>query len=93
MYKSNYLEIIYLFCILSFSCSTPKVNNNSNSDIDKNINKEFVAKINLLSQKLDSLHLTNINNNELINQLIDKLDSKFYVKNSDYEIDTISRMN
>ena len=90
MYKSNYLEIIYLFCILSFSCSTPKVNNNSNSDIDKNINKEFVAKINLLSQKLDSLHLTNINNNELINQLIDKLDSKFYVKNSDYEIDTIS---
>ncbi len=89
MYKSNYLEIIYLFCILSISCSTPKVNNNSNLDINKNINTEFVAKIHFLSQKLDSLHLANINNNELINQLIDKLDSKFYVSNSDYEIDTI----
>ena len=89
MYKSNYLEIIYLFCILSISCSTPKVNNNSNLDINKNINTEFVTKIHFLSQKLDSLHLANINNNELINQLIEKLDSKFYVSNSDYEIDTI----
>lgn len=89
MYKSNYLEIIYLFCILSISCSTPKVNNNSNSDINKNINTEVVAKINLLSQKLDSLHFANINNNELINQLIDKLDSKFYFSNLDFEIDTL----
>ena len=62
MYKSNYLEIIYLFCILSISCSTPKVNNNSSLDINKNNNTEFVAEINLLSQKLDSLHIANINN-------------------------------
>ena len=91
MYKSNYLEIIYLFCILSISCSTPKVNNNTNLDINKNINVEFDAKINLLYQKLDSLHLENINNNELINQMINKLDSNFYVHDSDYEIDTISK--
>ena len=92
MYKSNYLEIIYLFCILSISCSTPKVNNDTNLDINKDINLELKAKINILSQKLDSLHMANINNNKLINQLINKFDSKLDVlNNAANEIDIMSK--